>query len=113
MFHNWCKPSCRWRILGAMKKEWISWLYIVLMVVVIHEHLDTVPDSFLINTLKRPCMPLFAALAGFPWYGLLKRTKGVGVFYSLKLFIYPYLFWSLLYVLLNTLVLDVFIRHGA
>lgn len=96
-----------------MKKEWISWLYVVLMVCVIYEHLDTVPDSSLINALKRPCIPLFAALAGFPWYGLLKRTKGVGIFYSLKLFIYPYLFWSLIYVLLNTVVLDVFIRRGA
>ena len=83
------------------------------MVGVIHQHLDTVPDSFWVDALKRPGIPLYAVLAGYPWYGLLKRTKGAGMFYSLKLFVYPYLFWSIIYVLMNFVVLDVLVRRGA
>ena len=55
---------------------------------------------------------LFAMMAGVSWGSFLKKTRGEGWWFGAKMFLYPYLFWSVVYFSLNFIVLDVIIRHN-
>lgn len=82
------------------------------LVLVAYGHLLHEPSGFVMTRIGRLVIPLFSILAGFSWGGLLRRTRGEGLIYGLKLFLLPYLFWSIVYMLLNDVVLDCFIRHA-
>lgn len=94
-----------------MKSGWVAWLYLLMMILVIHTHLFHVGDTLLEESIVGFAMPLYASVAGVSWGAVLKKTRGCGVFSQLKFFIYPYLFWTVVYVVLNYVFMDVMIRH--
>ena len=94
-----------------MKKNWMAWIYCLLLTAVIRCHLKRTEPLFFEEVAFGMAMPLFAMFAGFSIGYLLKKTKGVGVLSGLKLFLLPYLFWTLIYIVLNNFILDVIIRR--
>lgn len=94
-----------------MRNGLIAWYNFFCLVFVIHAHLLHAHGCFAMVRIEKLVVPLFSILAGYSWGGLLKRTRGDGAIYGLKLFLYPYLFWSAMYMLLNDVFLDCFVRH--
>lgn len=95
-----------------MRNVWFAWFNFVCLIFVIHAHLYAVPLDGVVYKIILLAVPVFAITAGYSWGSFLKRTKGEGGIYAVKMFALPYLFWSLVYYLANYVVLDVFIRGG-
>lgn len=93
-----------------MKKNWMAWIYCLLLTAVIRCHLKRTEPLFIEEVAFGMAIPLFAMFAGFSIGGLLRKTKGIGVLSGVKLFLFPYLFWTLVYIVLNNFILDVIIR---
>lgn len=94
-----------------MRNGWFPWLNFFCLIAVFHGHVISEESSTLLNCVLQLVIPFFVLMAGFSWGGVLRKTKGAGALYGLQLFLWPYLFWSLSYFVLNNIVLDVVFRH--
>ena len=93
-----------------MRNGWFAWCNFICMFIVVRQHLPYASDPPLIQKLVLLVIPLFAIIAGCSWGWVLKKTKGKGVLPGLKFFIYPYLFWLVIYYLYQTF-LSVCVQH--
>ena len=96
-----------------MRNGWFSIFNFLCLVGVIHHHIICEPTSVFLKSVLTLVIPLFSLMAGYSWFSMTKRTKGAGAVYGLKVFVVPYLFWAVMYFLLNNVVLDVFVRGEA
>ena len=88
------------------------WLNFLCLVFVAHSHIVHEPTCWFLRRVDFLVIPLFSMMAGVSWGSFLKKTKGCGVWYGVKMFLYPYLFWLGVYFMLNYVVVDMFVRHG-
>ena len=95
-----------------MRSNIRHWLNVFCLLFVVHAHLLHAPGGVMFCKIDNLVVALFAMMAGVSWGSFLKKTRGEGWWFGAKMFLYPYLFWTVVYFSLNYIVLDVVIRHN-
>ncbi len=93
-----------------MRNSLRFYLNFLCLVFVAHSHIVHAPSCWALKRIDMLVIPLFSMMAGVSWGVFLKKTRGNGTWQGVRLMLFPYLFWLLVYFVLNYVILDVIIR---